>query len=157
MVFVTHAPDGQMFHQLRGRWGTDYGGRLYNPGRLPKMQERAERILVVGPDLSRSDRNDVGPSEKVFHCRDWGEALAKLVAKNGSGTKVGVYPYAPIQLPERLGEVDARVDTVTVCHHGLRSLHARDLLRAAGFTRVRSLAGGIDRWAQEVEPEMARY
>ena len=61
------------------------------------------------------------------------------------------------QLPERLGEVDARVDTVTVCHHGLRSLHARDLLRAAGFTRVRSLAGGIDRWAQEVEPEMARY
>ncbi len=98
-VFITHAPDGQMFHQLRGRWGTDYGGRLYNAGRLPKMQERAGRIIVVGPDLSRSDRDDVGPSEKVIHCKDWAGALAKLVAKNGSGTKVGVYPYAPIQLP----------------------------------------------------------
>ena len=61
------------------------------------------------------------------------------------------------ELPGRLAEVDPRVDIVTVCHHGLRSLHARELLRAAGFTRVRSLAGGIDQWARDVEPDMARY
>jgi adenylyltransferase/sulfurtransferase len=61
------------------------------------------------------------------------------------------------ELAGRLAEVDPRVDIVTVCHHGLRSVQARDLLRAAGYTRVRSLAGGIDQWARDVEPDMPRY
>ena len=46
---------------------------------------------------------------------------------------------------------------MTVCHHGMRSLKARQILKAAGYARVRSLAGGIDRWAVEVEPGMGRY
>jgi sulfur-carrier protein adenylyltransferase/sulfurtransferase len=61
------------------------------------------------------------------------------------------------QLPERLGELDGHTEIVTYCHHGARSLRALELLRAAGFGRVRSLAGGIDAWAAEVDTEMARY
>jgi molybdopterin/thiamine biosynthesis adenylyltransferase/rhodanese-related sulfurtransferase len=61
------------------------------------------------------------------------------------------------QLPGRLQEVDTRREIVTVCHHGMRSLHARELLQGAGFSRVRSLAGGIDAWAEGVEPGMRRY
>jgi adenylyltransferase/sulfurtransferase len=61
------------------------------------------------------------------------------------------------ELAARLGEVSAGADIVTYCHHGVRSLQARDLLRAAGFSHVRSLRGGIDAWAREVEPGMARY
>jgi adenylyltransferase/sulfurtransferase len=61
------------------------------------------------------------------------------------------------ELADRVAEVDPRSEIVTLCHHGLRSLQAREILRAAGFTRVRSLAGGIDRWANEMEPGMARY
>ncbi len=61
------------------------------------------------------------------------------------------------QLPGRLQEVDTRREIVTLCHHGMRSLHARDLLLGAGFSRVRSLAGGIDAWAEVVEPGMRRY
>jgi adenylyltransferase/sulfurtransferase len=34
---------------------------------------------------------------------------------------------------------------------------ARELLRGAGFGRVKSLAGGIDAWAARVDPEAARY
>ena len=60
-------------------------------------------------------------------------------------------------LPGRLEEVDTRAPIVTICHHGSRSAQARDLLQAAGYTRVRSLTGGIDEWARVVEPEMARY
>jgi adenylyltransferase/sulfurtransferase len=60
-------------------------------------------------------------------------------------------------LAGRIGEVDTRAPVVTICHHGLRSAQARDLLRAAGFSRVRSLAGGIDEWARVVDPGMARY
>jgi adenylyltransferase/sulfurtransferase len=61
------------------------------------------------------------------------------------------------ELPGRLGELDSRRPIVTVCHRGVRSLRAAEVLGAAGFARVRSLEGGIDAWAAERDPEMARY
>jgi molybdopterin/thiamine biosynthesis adenylyltransferase/rhodanese-related sulfurtransferase/molybdopterin converting factor small subunit len=61
------------------------------------------------------------------------------------------------QLPERLGELDGRADIVTHCHHGARSMKALGILKGAGFNRVRSLAGGIDAWADRVEVGMPRY
>ncbi|GAB3410559.1 adenylyltransferase/sulfurtransferase MoeZ [Schumannella luteola] len=48
-------------------------------------------------------------------------------------------------------------DIVVLCHHGVRSRSAASTLRALGFTRVRELAGGIDAWAADVDPEMRRY
>lgn len=101
MVIWSHAPHGQSLHQLQGRWGTDYGGRRYVKSRIPKIQEKAARIIIVAPYLSRCERDDVGLPEKVIHCRDWAEALVALVSKNGTGTKVGVYPYSPMQLPDK--------------------------------------------------------
>jgi sulfur-carrier protein adenylyltransferase/sulfurtransferase len=61
------------------------------------------------------------------------------------------------QLPSRLRELDGHADIVTYCHHGMRSLQAVEILRAAGFSKVRSLAGGIDAWSAAVEPELPRY
>ena len=61
------------------------------------------------------------------------------------------------ELPGRLAEIDARAEIVTHCHHGMRSLAALDLLRGAGFANVRSLSGGIDAWAREVDPSVPRY
>jgi adenylyltransferase/sulfurtransferase len=61
------------------------------------------------------------------------------------------------ELPSRLGELDPRRDIVTVCHHGVRSLRAGEILRAARFGRVRSLRGGVDAWAAEVDTQMERY
>jgi adenylyltransferase/sulfurtransferase len=60
-------------------------------------------------------------------------------------------------LAARVGELDSRREIVTVCHRGSRSLQARDLLAAAGFSKVWSLAGGIEAWTVEVDPELARY
>ena len=61
------------------------------------------------------------------------------------------------QLPDRLAELDGHAEIVTQCHHGARSLKALEILRGAGFGKVRSLAGGIDAWAERVEPGMPRY
>jgi len=61
------------------------------------------------------------------------------------------------QLPERLSELDGHAEIVTHCHHGARSMRALEILKGAGFGKVRSLAGGIDAWAERVEPGMARY
>ncbi len=61
------------------------------------------------------------------------------------------------QLPDRLGELDGHAEIVTHCHHGARSMKALEILKGAGFGKVRSLAGGIDAWAERIEPGMARY
>jgi sulfur-carrier protein adenylyltransferase/sulfurtransferase len=61
------------------------------------------------------------------------------------------------QLPSRLGEIDPHAEIVTYCHFGTRSLRAAEILRAAGFSNVRSLAGGIDAWAEQIDQGMARY
>lgn len=46
---------------------------------------------------------------------------------------------------------------VVYCHHGMRSLRVADLLVNLGFSNVHSLAGGIDRWALEIQPSLPRY
>ena len=46
---------------------------------------------------------------------------------------------------------------VIYCHHGMRSLHATSYLRERGIEQTFSMAGGIELWACEIEPEMARY
>lgn len=47
---------------------------------------------------------------------------------------------------------------ITICHHGVRSLNAAaHLKQELGYTNVRSLAGGIERWAREIDPKVPRY
>lgn len=60
-------------------------------------------------------------------------------------------------IPRRVGELDPEREIVCVCHHGVRSANVAAWLANAGFERVYNLTGGIDRWAREVEPSMARY
>ena len=61
------------------------------------------------------------------------------------------------ELPERLGELDGHAEIVTHCHHGTRSIRALEILKAAGFAKVRSLKGGIDAWSATVDPSIPRY
>ncbi len=61
------------------------------------------------------------------------------------------------ELPSRLNEVDGHKDIVLQCHHGVRSMRALEMLKAAGLSRLRNLMGGIDAWAASVDPDMPRY
>jgi molybdopterin/thiamine biosynthesis adenylyltransferase/rhodanese-related sulfurtransferase len=61
------------------------------------------------------------------------------------------------ELPARITELPSDAEIVTHCHHGARSLKAREILKGAGFANVRSLAGGIDAWSREVDPKVPRY
>jgi adenylyltransferase/sulfurtransferase len=60
-------------------------------------------------------------------------------------------------LRSRLAELDTSLEVVTVCHYGIRSLLALEILKGAGFEQVHSLHGGVDAWALEVDPAMERY
>lgn len=61
------------------------------------------------------------------------------------------------ELPQRLQEIPCAGEVIVYCHSGVRSAHATQVLRQAGFERVYNLAGGIDAWSREVDPAVARY
>jgi adenylyltransferase/sulfurtransferase len=61
------------------------------------------------------------------------------------------------ELPSRLSEIPGHGEIVTMCHHGQRSMKAREILVGAGFSNVRSLAGGIDAWSREIDSSVPRY
>jgi len=48
-------------------------------------------------------------------------------------------------------------EVVVFCHVGIRSLEAARYLQARGYPRARSLVGGIDAWAERVDPSLRRY
>ncbi len=61
------------------------------------------------------------------------------------------------ELPRRIGDLDPNREIIVVCHSGVRSARAAQYLQRFGFSQARNLVGGIDRWAEEVDPTMPRY
>ena len=64
-------------------------------------------------------------------------------------------------IPQRLQDLDDGDTSGSVicvfCHHGVRSLTVVDWLRRQGVDKCQSMAGGIDRWSLEIDPEVRRY
>ena len=49
------------------------------------------------------------------------------------------------------------VETLVMCHHGVRSAQMCQWLIQNGFTDVKNIAGGIDAYAVSVDPSVPRY
>jgi rhodanese-related sulfurtransferase len=60
-------------------------------------------------------------------------------------------------VPSRIGEIPTDRNVVVYCHHGGRSMMVAGYLEGQGYTRVTNLVGGIDAWAQTVDPKVPRY
>jgi molybdopterin/thiamine biosynthesis adenylyltransferase/rhodanese-related sulfurtransferase len=60
-------------------------------------------------------------------------------------------------LAEALPSLDSTREAVVICRTGARSGRAVRQLRAASFRKVWNLAGGIHRWADEVDPSLPKY
>jgi rhodanese-related sulfurtransferase len=102
------------------------------------------------PPREVHDRLQRGADLLLLDCREPEELrLARLQGAQ----------HVPLQdIPAHSARLDAERETVVLCHHGVRSAKAAAFLRdQAGFTRVRSLRGGIDAWSREVDPTVPRY
>ncbi len=60
-------------------------------------------------------------------------------------------------LPARMHELDSADEIVIYCRSGERSARALNLLRDAGFRRLKNLRGGINAWASAVDPNLPQY
>jgi rhodanese-related sulfurtransferase len=62
------------------------------------------------------------------------------------------------QITAKLQEIDKSNDLVVICHHGARSFQAGCYLQSEGFNaRIYNLQGGVDAWADTIDPQMPKY
>lgn len=59
------------------------------------------------------------------------------------------------------GEIKDRynpnLETIVICHHGMRSAQMCQWLQNQGFTKVKNVSGGIDAYSIVIDPSVPRY
>lgn len=72
--------------------------------------------------------------------------------------------HLPVSALRELGEAgipaalqDKEVDCVLFCHKGIRSARVTAWLMERGWTNVKSMDGGIDAWAKEIDSSIDLY
>jgi len=113
------------------------------------MVESSPPIEISCHDVQAGQAADEPP--QLVDCRELDEyAFVRLD---------GALHFPLSQLMARVGELAPYRDRqlIVFCHHGQRSLQMAEWLRRRGFAQVQSMAGGIDRWAMEIDPGLARY
>jgi len=60
-------------------------------------------------------------------------------------------------LPARVNELDSADELLVYCHTGMRSARAVQFLQQVGFKKARNVAGGIDAWSNEIDPDCPKY
>ena len=61
------------------------------------------------------------------------------------------------ELPSRMSELDSAQEIALQCKSGRRSAQALRLLQEAGFSKLVNVSGGIEAWANEIDPATPKY
>ena len=61
------------------------------------------------------------------------------------------------RLPQSLDQLSPDDEIVVYCRSGARSANAVQFLGSRGYARAKNLVGGINRWAERIDPSLARY
>jgi len=93
--------------------------------------------------------------------QDRGDAFVLIDVREPHEYQIARIPGARLiplgELPKRLNELDPAAEFVMHCKSGMRSAKATDLLKQAGFKKVRNMKGGILAWSDKVDPSVPKY
>lgn len=132
----------------------EHGGPAHRTGRLRR-------------DVDAMMRSNSGGSAENPEVYDAREITVAEYLGDGTGARVvdvrepeeWVGGHIPGSLLMPMGEVAYRLQelnpdqtVITVCHSGQRSLYSANELLAAGFSDVKSLAGGMIAWVAAGQP-----
>jgi nickel-dependent lactate racemase len=99
-VLIAACSEGRGYHALYQK-----GGRLWVPPEeswlkkiFPRTKPFEKRLLLVSPNLGRRDINHIFPEDETELLESWEEAVEELQNRYGRGTRVSVFPCAPIQI-----------------------------------------------------------
>jgi rhodanese-related sulfurtransferase len=56
-----------------------------------------------------------------------------------------------------LRDLKPEVETIVICHHGMRSAQLCQWLTTRGFSQVKNVMGGIDAYSRLVDSSIRRY
>ena len=117
-------------------------------------------IAYLETSHEQEQRIQIGPRELADELK--GPRPPKLIDVRGREEQEiamidGAIPANQELVQEMMASWPKDTPIVTSCHHGVRSLEAASYLIGHGFTNVRSLRGGIDAWAAEIDSSMPRY
>ena len=157
---------------LEGRYA-EFAGSVIKPDVDIVLMTDPDRVLEGKNRLARIGFDRVvghlaDPYAEMFNHRDAVQVASRLTTnalgeriadvpelqivdvRNPGEAAAGMIPGAvniPVgQLPDRLGELDARRPTVVYCAGGYRSSVAASLLRQRGFGDVSDVLGGFNAW-----------
>jgi adenylyltransferase/sulfurtransferase len=108
----------------------------------------------ISPSELAALREDAAaPEVRLVDCREEDEfALCRI-----EGAELIPLSRFGEEAARRLLRGDDPRPVVVYCHHGMRSMQATLFLRERGLPRTWSLAGGIDLWSRQIDPEIPRY
>ncbi len=90
-----------------------------------------------------------------------GEAIRLIDVREPHELQISRIPGAELvplgSLAARMHELDSAQEIVLFCKSGSRSARALELLAGAGFRKLKNLRGGINAWAEQVDPQLAIY
>ena len=93
--------------------------------------------------------------------RDRGSATVLVDVREPHEWAISQFPESlkiPLgSLTQSLNRLSTADEIVVHCRTGGRSAKAVEILREAGFRKVWNLAGGINLWAERIDPRMAKY
>jgi len=114
----------------------------------PDAAPSASTVPEVEPEELRAelDSNEPPFLVDVREPEEW--AIARLP---------GAHLIPKGELAERVDELTGASRLVLYCRSGRRSSEATRLLLDLGFSHVRTLHGGINAWAQRVDPSLPQY
>jgi rhodanese-related sulfurtransferase len=112
--------------------------------------DRCDPVWEVTPRQVR-ERLDRGDEFLLMDCRTQEE---DQIARIEEGRLMPMRDLG-LHLDELRG--DEKTPIVVYCHTGRRSLMVAIVLRQHGFDDARSMAGGIQRWSEEVDPSIPQY
>jgi sulfur-carrier protein adenylyltransferase/sulfurtransferase len=61
------------------------------------------------------------------------------------------------EIPQHVSSLARDKHLLILCHAGGRSRRVTEFLRAQGLNAVTNIAGGVDAWAEQIDPSMRRY
>jgi rhodanese-related sulfurtransferase len=117
------------------------------------------RLIDYEELCSPVQTTDITPAELAEKIAANADEVILIDVREPYEWQVGHLPTArhiPLaQVPQRLVEIPKDVEVIMICRSGGRSARAQDyLLRQAGYTNVKNLVGGMQRWARDVDPKI---
>lgn len=83
-----------------------------------------------------------------YHVRIQGDDVVYLPLSELAARQLGAIPD---ELADKAQEI------IAFCHRGMRSAQVTAFLKQAGWTNIINMDGGIDAWAQEIDPSIGTY